>query len=145
MHFDVHAMAGADFDTWLQQKIAAANASPSAPPPQPSGSAGSPPPGQSGPPAAAPLSLTAKDIAFDTAALTAPANTPFQIQFDNQDASIPHDVAIHEGSQSGAEVFKGDVITGPAQKTYDVPPLKAGSYAFFCTIHPNMAGTLTVQ
>ena len=98
-----------------------------------------------GPPAAAPLSLVAKDIAFDKTALTAPANTPFQIQFDNQDASIPHDVAIHEGSQSGAEVFKGDVITGPAQKTYDVPPLKAGSYAFFCTIHPNMAGTLTVQ
>ena len=89
--------------------------------------------------------VVAKDIAFDTAALTAPANTPFQIQFDNQDASIPHDVAIHEGSQSGAEVFKGDVVTGPAQKTYDVPPLKAGSYAFFCTIHPNMAGTLTVQ
>jgi plastocyanin len=28
---------------------------------------------------------------------------------------------------------------------YDVPPLKAGSYAFVCTIHPNMAGTLTVQ
>ena len=145
MHFDVHALAGADFDTWLQQKIAAANASPSPSPPQPSGSAGSPPPGASAPPAAAPLSLVAKDIAFDTAALTAPANTPFQIQFDNQDASIPHDVAIHEGSQSGAEVFKGDVVTGPAQKTYDVPPLKAGSYAFFCTIHPNMAGTLTVQ
>ena len=91
------------------------------------------------------MALVAKDIAFDKADLSTAADTPFQIQFDNQDASIPHDVAIHEGSQSGAEVFRGDVITGPAQTTYDVPALKAGAYAFFCTIHPNMAGTLTVQ
>jgi cytochrome c oxidase subunit 2 len=143
MHFDVHAMAGADFDTWLQQKIAAANASPSPAPPQPSG--GSNPPGQSGPPAAAPLSLVAQNIAYDKTELSAPANTPFQIQFDNQDASIPHNVAIHEGSPTGAEIFKGEIFPGPAQKTYDVPPLKAGAYAFVCSVHPNMNGTLTVQ
>ena len=143
MHFDVHAMTGADFDTWLQQKIAAANASPSPPPPQPSG--GSNPPGQSGPPAAAPLSLVAQNIAYDKTELSAPANTPFQIQFDNQDASIPHNVAIHEGSPTGAELFKGEIFPGPAQKTYDVPPLKAGAYAFVCSVHPNMNGTLTVQ
>ena len=142
MHFDLHAMTGTEFDAWLQQKIEAAKASPS-PPPQPSGGSGGPPP--SGQPGVAPLALVAKDIAFDKAELSAPADTPFQIQFDNQDTSIPHDVAIHEGSQSGAEVFRGDVITGPAQTTYDVPALKAGAYAFFCTIHPNMAGTLTVQ
>ena len=142
MHFDVHAMTAAEFDPWLQQKIEAANASPP-PSPQPSGGGSAPPPsGQLG---AAPLTLVAKDIAFDPTQLSAPADTPFQIQFDNQDAGIPHDVAIHEGSQSGAEVFRGDVVTGPAQVTYDVPPLNAGSYAFFCTIHPNMAGTLTVQ
>ena len=143
MHFDVHALTGADFDTWLQQKIAAANASPSPPPPQPSG--GSTPPGQSGPPAAAPLSLVAQNIAYDKTELSAPANTPFQIQFDNQDASIPHNVAIHEGSPTGAELFKGEIFPGPAQKTYDVPPLKAGAYAFVCSVHPNMNGTLTVQ
>ncbi len=143
MHFDVHAMTGADFDTWLQQKIAAANASPSPPPPQPSG--GAPSPGQSGPPAAAPLALVAQNIAYDKTELAAPANSPFQIQFDNQDASIPHNVAIHEGSPTGAEVFKGEVFPGPAQKTYDVPALKAGAYAFVCSVHPNMNGTLTVQ
>ena len=143
MHFDVHALTGTDFDTWLQQKIAAANASPSPPPPQPSG--GSTPPGQSGAPAAAPLSLVAKDIAYDKTELSAPANTPFQIQFDNQDASIPHNVAIHQGSPTGTEVFKGEVFPGPAQKTYDVPALQAGAYAFVCSVHPNMNGTLTVQ
>jgi len=144
MHFDVHAMTGTDFDTWLQQKIAAANASPSPPPPAPSGSPGASP-GQSGGPAPAPLALTAQNIAYDKTELSAPANTPFQIQFDNQDASIPHNVAIHQGSATGAEVFKGEVFPGPAQKTYDVPPLQAGAYAFVCSVHPNMNGTLTVQ
>lgn len=140
MHFDLHALTGTEFDTWLQQKIEAANASPS-PPPQPSG--GSPAP--SGQPGAAPLALVAKDIAFDKNALTAPANTPFQIQFDNQDAQIPHNVAIHQGSPTGAEVFKGEIFPGPAQKTYEVPALQAGAYGFVCTVHPNMSGTLTVQ
>jgi cytochrome c oxidase subunit 2 len=139
MHFDVHAMDGAQFDTWLQQKIEEAKASPS---PQPSPSGGSAPPGQ---PGAAPLALAAKDIAFDKAELTAPADTPFQIEFDNQDPQIPHNVAIHEGSPTGPEVFQGEIFPGPAKKTYDVPPLKAGAYDFICTVHPTMAGTLTVQ
>jgi cytochrome c oxidase subunit II len=144
MHFDLHAMAGAEFDTWLKQKMEAANASPP-PPPQPSGGSNPPGPAPSVQPGAEPLALVAQNIAFDKAELSAPANAPIQIQFDNQDASIPHNVAIHEGSPTGAEVFKGEVFPGPAQKTYDVPPLKAGAYAFICSVHPNMAGTLTVQ
>src|SRR4029078_12715869 len=56
MHFDVRALAGADFDTWLQQKIAAANASPSPSPAQPSGGAN--PPDQCGPRGAGPPALT---------------------------------------------------------------------------------------
>ena len=35
--------------------------------------------------------------------------------------------------------------SGVATKTYDVPALKPGSYAFVCTVHSNMTGTLTVQ
>ena len=46
--------------------------------------------------------------------LTAPADTPFRIEFDNKDAAVPHNVAIHEGSPTGPEVFKGEVFTGPA-------------------------------
>jgi plastocyanin len=65
------------------------------------------------------------------------------IQFKNDDPGVPHNVEIKDGS--GAEVFKGEIITGPAEASYAVPPLKAGSYTFACTVHPNMTGTLTVQ
>jgi len=139
MQFDVHAMDGAEFDTWLEGKIAEAAASPS-PPPAPSGGSASP-----GQPGAAPLVLAAQNVAFDKTELAAPADAPFQIDFDNRDPSIPHNVAIHEGSVTGPEVWRGEVFPGPAKKVYDVPPLKAGSYGFICSVHPNMAGTLTVQ
>ncbi len=143
MHFDVHAVTGADFDAWLETSIAQANASP---PPPPSGE---PPasgePGQSGPPGAAPLTLAALNVAFDKTELTAPADTPFKIDFDNQDPSIPHNVAIHQGSPTGPEVFRGEVFPGPAKRTYDVPPLRALRFGFICSVHPNMTGTLTVE
>jgi cytochrome c oxidase subunit II len=137
MHFDVHAKTGADFDAWLEASIAKANASP---PPPPSGE-----PAPSGQPGAAPIVLVAKDIAFDKTALTAPADAPLKIELDNQDASIPHNVAIHQGSPTGPEVFRGEVFPGPAKKTYDVPALAAGAYGFVCSVHPNMTGTLTVE
>ena len=34
--------------------------------------------------------------------------------------------------------------SGPAKATYDVKFGKAGSYDYFCIIHPNMTGTITV-
>ena len=95
--------------------------------------------------AAARLHDPAIGVAFDVAELSAPANTPFKIDFDNQDASVPHNVAIHEGSPTGTEVFKGAIFPGVAKQTYDVPALPAGAYAFVCTVHPNMTGTLTVN
>jgi cytochrome c oxidase subunit II len=139
MLFDVHAYAPTDFDAWLQTKIAEANASP---PPPPSGAPSGAPSGQ---PAGPVLAVTALNIAFNPTTLEAPADTPFKIEFDNQDASVPHNVAIHEGSPTGAEVWKGEIFPGPAKKTYDVPPLKAGTYGFVCSVHPNMTGTLTVN
>jgi plastocyanin len=147
MLFDVHAKTGADFDAWLTAKQEGASASP--PPasgapsggPAPSGPAPSGGAGGVGPT----LAVSAANVAFEQATLTAPAGVPFKIDFDNKDSGIPHNVAIHEGSAGGAEVFKGEIFPGPAKKTYDVPALTAGSYAFVCSVHPNMTGTLTVN
>jgi plastocyanin len=118
---------------------------PSATPPPSVAPSGAPGGGPGASEAAGGVSIGALNVAFEQTAVTAPAGTAFQITFDNKDAGTPHNVAIHKDSASGAEVFKGEIITGPATKTYDVPALDAGTYAFACTVHPNMTGTLTVQ
>lgn len=114
----------------------------------PSGSAGGSP-AASGSPAgsgeAGGVSISALNVAFEQASVTAPAGKAFQITFDNKDAGTPHNVSIHKDNASGAEVFKGEIVTGPATKVYDVPALDAGTYAFVCSVHPNMTGTLTAQ
>ncbi len=63
----------------------------------------------------------------------------FQIVLDNQE-SAPHNIAIKDAA--GAEMFKGEIVT-PTKITYDVPALTAGTYTFWCEVHPEMTGTLT--
>jgi len=139
---------------WIPPRAAGGEASPGAPGAPPSegggggpsaGPGGSPGDGSpdGGSPGAGGIQLHAKDIAFVEASLTAPADQPFDLQFLNEDAGIPHDVAFKDSS--GAEVFKGEVVTGVADTVYKVPPLAAGTYQYICTIHPNMTGTATVQ
>ncbi len=130
MLFEVHALTGAEFDTWLAAKVAIPNATP---PPTPSGEAGPT------------INVTASGVKFEQTTISAPAGKHFRIEFENKDAGTPHDVAIREGSATGKEVFKGELFNGVARKTYDVPALPAGTYAFVCTVHPTMTGTLTVQ
>jgi plastocyanin len=110
----------------------------------PSGSpAGSP--AASGGAAATVLELTASGVAFDKTDLAAPAGVAFQIKFTNNDAGIPHNVAIHKDSPTGAIVWQGEIFSGTDSRTYDVPALPAGTYGFSCVVHPNMTGTLTVK
>lgn len=87
------------------------------------------------------IDLAAAAIAFDQSALSAPADAPFQIAFANNDAGIPHNVEIKDAA--GTSVYKGEIFNGIETRTYDVPALAAGAYPFLCTVHPNMAGTLT--
>ena len=91
------------------------------------------------------LKITAQNIAYEQTNLTVKAGAPFKIEFDNQDNGVPHNVAIHLGSSTGTEVFKGAIFPGVATQTYDVKQLDAGTYAFVCSVHPTMTGTLTVQ
>jgi len=97
--------------------------------------------GDTSSPAAGGTTVVAKDIAFQPTSLTIPADTATAITFDNQDAA-PHNMAIKDAS--GAQVFKGEIVT-QTKVTYNVDALPAGTYGFWCEVHPNMTGTLTVQ
>lgn len=97
----------------------------------------------SGGSAGASVSIVASGIAFTTPTVTAPADAPFVIAFDNQDAGILHNVAISDAA--GTEVFRGDIFPGVETRDYQVPALAAGDYPFICSVHPNMTGTLTAE
>jgi cytochrome c oxidase subunit II len=140
MLFEVKALTGAEFDAWLADKVAKANATPAPPPSVEPGGSAAPPQGSG-----ETVEITAKNIMYDQSQITAAADTPFKIHFTNDDAGTPHNVAIHKDSPTGEVVFQGEVFNGVADKTYDVPALAAGTYGFVCTVHPTMTGTLTVQ
>jgi len=117
--------------------------------PAPSGAASAAPsaaPSDGGNGATTTLTISAQNTAFDTDTLEVPANTPFQIVFTNNDAGIPHNVAIHKDSPTGPLVWAGDIFNGVETRTYEVPALPAGTYGFVCTVHPTiMTGTLTAK
>ena len=131
MTFSVVAMTDADFQAFLDKLVAIENATPA---PAPSG--------------ATVLQLTAKTIAYDKQALEAPADKPFAIEFKNEDtAGVTHDVDIHSADGSSV-IANQDPIDGGKTATYSYEPLPAGTYQFFCSVHPNyapMTGTLTVK
>jgi plastocyanin len=89
------------------------------------------------------IQSSATGLAFEQAEVNVPAGEPFTIDFTNNDAGTPHNVAIHRESATGEEVFKGEIFNGVETRTYDVPALDACAYAFVCTVHPTMVGTMT--
>jgi plastocyanin len=86
--------------------------------------------------------ITAKGLAFDRQVLEVPAGRAFTIVFDNEDGA-PHNVAIYRDAAAKDPVFRGDVFGGPETRTYAVPALTPGSYAFRCDVHQEMRGTIT--
>ena len=91
------------------------------------------------------IAISAVGIAFEQAEVNVPADEPFQIEFANNDPGTPHNVAIHRDTATGEAVFEGEIFNGVETRTYDVPALEAGAYAFVCTVHPNMVGTMTAE
>lgn len=87
------------------------------------------------------MTVVAKDIKYQTPAVAVKAGQAFSIDFDNQDGA-PHDIKISDAS--GAEVFKGDIVS-QTKVVYSVPALAAGTYTFVCEVHPDMKGTITAQ
>ncbi|MFN8631241.1 MAG: cupredoxin domain-containing protein [Chloroflexota bacterium] len=119
---------------------APASAAPSA---EASAGGSAPAPSQGGGAGGTVVDITALNVDWTTKDVTAPANAPFKIHFDNQDASTPHNIVIKDGQ--GQQFLSTDLLTGPATADYEVPALAAGTYQFTCQVHPNMIGTLTVK
>jgi len=128
MFFTVEAMTRADYDAWVsEQQTAEPTASP--------------------PPDATTIELTAVDtFTFEPTTLSAPADTPLVFDFRNVDGTAPHNVAIEAANPDGSDWIGLPVAEANQSATYLAPPLPAGSYEFYCAVHPTtMRGSLTVE
>ena len=83
--------------------------------------------------------------AFDQTEVSAPADTPLAIVFENKDLTVQHNVTVLKANPDGSDAIGQPFAQPGTTVTYQVPALKAGTYTYICTIHPNMTGTLTVQ
>jgi plastocyanin len=91
------------------------------------------------------VTVTAQGLQFDTDRITLPAGAPSTIRFENNDPGIQHNIAIFTDSSLGTNLFRGEIVTGPATVEYRIPPLEPGIYYFHCDVHPTMSGTVVVK
>jgi plastocyanin len=87
---------------------------------------------QQAPPAATEVKID--NFSFGPATLTVPVGTT--VTWTNRD-DIPHTVVSND------KVFKSKVMDTDEKFSYAFA--KAGTYAYFCSIHPKMTGTIVVQ
>ena len=84
--------------------------------------------------AASPATVDIDNFAFTPAALTVTAGTT--VTWKNEDDS-PHRIGDKNGTFKSAALDTDDTFS----HTFTVP----GEYAYICTIHPYMAGTIIVR
>ena len=90
------------------------------------------------------LTVTAKSLAFSTTEIDLPAGQAVTLTFDNQDAGIPHNIAIYTDASKAKNLFRGAQFPGVASQPYDIPALEPGTYYFQCDVHNTMNGTVVV-
>jgi FtsP/CotA-like multicopper oxidase with cupredoxin domain/plastocyanin len=71
-----------------------------------------------------------------------PQGTP--LTFYNLD-ELAHTVTAVDRGPDGRPLFNGNALPQSTSTIAGVDKLRAGSYTFFCSFHPNMSGTLIVQ
>jgi plastocyanin len=80
---------------------------------------------------------------YTTPAVTMDQGEP--LTFRNNDGTARHDVTARDAGPDGRPLFSTPVISGGREVPVDgAQYLTAGRYAFFCSIHTFMTGTLTV-
>ena len=94
--------------------------------------------------AAGPVTVKAKGFAFVVKEIHLKADSPAIVDFDNQDAGVPHNIGIYTGDDYSKPIFKGDIVTGPQKSVYEFKAPAPGTYPFHCDVHPNMVGKVVV-
>ena len=93
---------------------------------------------------AALVQIGAENLTFSRDTITLAANADVEIQFDNNDRNVQHNITIL-GQDPSRPVFRGELSTGVATVTYKFHSPAAGEYNFQCDVHPGqMKGKVKV-
>lgn len=104
------------------------------------------PSGEPGPSGGATVEVSASNAtSFDQSELSAPADVPITFRFVNKDPNAPHNVAVKGANADGSDFVGLPLAQAGETVDYVSPPMAAGSYTFYCSVHANMTGTLTVE
>ncbi|MGP1674413.1 MAG: cupredoxin domain-containing protein, partial [Candidatus Limnocylindrales bacterium] len=79
------------------------------------------------------------DLKFDPASVSVPAGAHVRASFENR-ATVPHNLTFSEPISTATAT----VVAPGASETVEFTAPDPGDYAFVCTLHPGMGGTLTV-
>lgn len=88
--------------------------------------------------------VIAESLAFNTDEIDLPAGQPSTITFDNEDAGVPHNIAIYNDESLSETFFQGEQFPGIETREYPIPALEPGTYYFHCDVHPTMNGSVVV-
>ena len=88
----------------------------------------------------APVTVNIVNFAFAPSPLTVKKGT--RVTFTNKD-SAPHTVTPNDATKALLTDFGSEVLSNGQSYAYTFT--KAGTYSYFCGVHPSMVGTITVQ
>jgi hypothetical protein len=84
--------------------------------------------------------ITAEQLQFSPARLEVPANTALTILLRNRDEGVPHGilVATRTSGVEPTQIGQSEIVTGPTDLEFSIPPLAPFPYLFSCPVHPVM-------
>jgi len=83
---------------------------------------------------------TGAELSFDPPAVTVPAGAAIVLTFENR-ATVPHNLTFSAPITAATSTVVAPGTTESLRLATPGP----GTYGFTCTLHPGMAGTLTVE
>ena len=95
---------------------------------------------KAGPP---PVTVVAKNIAYEQKHLHLEAGSDVTVDFKNED-KVPHNMDFTVDKDGTQTFYKQDPLPGPISAQYKFKAPQAGEYFYHCDVHPNMTGTVSV-
>lgn len=92
------------------------------------------------------IHVVAKGVKFDKAEIKVAAEEHVEIEFENEDVDVFHNIAVYESEAPDAEpIFNGEGFPGDDHRTYELETPEPGTYFFVCDFHPNMKGAFITE